>query len=88
MKKTAAKLMPALSALLLAASVGCGVQRAPESAVEDRGRVPDVPEEGEESDPYTPEMLAAHRAAIPSFEALEAPAPSSDMQAQVGDPAA
>jgi hypothetical protein len=74
-------LLTLLSSLVL--TVACDRQ-APRPGVEDRDRVPEV---AEQSDPYSAAMLEQFKEAVPSVDQLKAPAPSSDMEAQLGDPA-
>jgi hypothetical protein len=84
MKRIATKLV--LLATTLALGVACQPRGGLDPIVEDRGRVPEAPADGE-SDPYSAAMLEEYRAALPTVEELKAPQAQSDMQAQLGDPA-
>lgn len=83
MKKTAIACSLLAAALALTA---CDPTPPTQTPADDRGYVPDV-DDDRESDPYTTEMLNTYKRALPDEGALRAPAPTSEAQAQLGDPA-
>jgi hypothetical protein len=80
------RLAAVVASLSLGLSLGCDPQPEDNGIIDDRTRVP-APMPEAESDPYTPEMLAEYKRALPTTEMVKAPQPESQMDAQVGDPA-